>query len=902
MLKIPERFKRKLDNGLGMSEIDYVGIKRRCEQIFEENNSYFFKEYTDHGFRHINGVLEAIDGLIPESTWEQLTCKELVVLLFSTFLHDLGMLIQPLTFKALIDGDYNHLPKFGFKDIEWPILWQDFLHEAKRFSEEEIQDILGVEAIAIEIPSMNDLDNWNENHKKLIGEFIRRHHPRIGFEIAFRGLKSHDGSFIDICQSLNEDYRFLVGVIARSHGMYIRETIPILKRKYPYVWKAPLSIKAVYLMILLRLGDYLQINDSRILMIPYLTKLFKSPLSILEHEKHFCVTDCQPLPDDPEVLYFQANPTNSTLYTSLKKLFKAIQEEFDTSWAVIGEIYGTLKTENRPALRYRRIASNLEDLISNDENLDFVPELIAFSADKELLKLLIAPLYGYNPSFGVRELLQNSVDACWEREFVESQRNELYSGEISIDFGLDKEKRTIFSIVDNGKGMTLEEIKKYFLRAGSSLKKSNEWKKKFHKDHKTPAIHRIGKFGIGVLAAYLLGDEIKVETRHYSHPQGFSFRTRIESKNIEIFKRKDIGIGTKITIYVSDSVRNALLRPIRPRLKSETAETYFSNSSSWDKWFVLRTPKVLIRPYVFPEFSPYNNPDPSPKDTLSEDWNELSTAEFEKILWTYSDKYTRNLLTCNGIVIPSGYSLKKEKASGFSSWIIRPFVSVFDYRGVLKLDLNRNKLLDQQLPFEKELLEAIYGNFLVQALSCNFRVTDNFLHIDRYKFYFSHPGITQDYQILHSSEGYVIGFPFLNTSALSTTYLSLQLDSSELSHATNPRIQLTSKFVSIEFKDRIVEDKDELLGSLIVKSEESKIEGKNYLQRHFVSQNIFQALTYDFLQLRLPSTPAINEKEELFFDFCRTMLGEDTVIPYDKLQRRKKFEKAFDELKIKLPG
>jgi hypothetical protein len=46
-----------------------------------------------------------------------------------------------------------------------------------------------------------------------------------------------------------------------------------------------------------------------------------------------------------------------------------------------------------------------------------IPEKIAFeAANADLLKLLVAPLYGNDPSIGVRELIQNAIDAVREYE------------------------------------------------------------------------------------------------------------------------------------------------------------------------------------------------------------------------------------------------------------------------------------------------------------------------------------------------------------------------------------------------------------------------------------------------------------------------------------------------------
>ena len=93
-----------------------------------------------------------------------------------------------------------------------------------------------------------------------------------------------------------------------------------------------------------------------------------------------------------------------------------IQRELDTTWAVFGEIYGRFDTMNGFGLTIRRIRSTLDDLPALSKRLTYLPVHARFrSSDTELLRLLVGPLYGNDLTIGVRELIQNAVDACRER-------------------------------------------------------------------------------------------------------------------------------------------------------------------------------------------------------------------------------------------------------------------------------------------------------------------------------------------------------------------------------------------------------------------------------------------------------------------------------------------------------
>ncbi|MGK4569077.1 hypothetical protein [Flavobacterium sp. 3HN19-14] len=73
----------------------------------------------------------------------------------------------------------------------------------------------------------------------------------------------------------------------------------------------------------------------------------------------------------------------------LQDLFSDIQKELDKSWAIIGEIYGKENRDKQPAIRYRRIKSNIDNVTEYSKNIDYIPEKISFKVSNELTKLLI---------------------------------------------------------------------------------------------------------------------------------------------------------------------------------------------------------------------------------------------------------------------------------------------------------------------------------------------------------------------------------------------------------------------------------------------------------------------------------------------------------------------------------
>ncbi len=143
-------------------------------------------------------------------------------------------------------------------------------------------------------------------------------------------------------------------------------------------------------------------------------KSFTSRFSEIEHQTRLSTEYFKTDAKDPETLFVDLKPQDGLMYTKLMKLFTDIQRELDTSFAINGEMYG--RSKDYLKLRYRRIKTNLNNRKVINK-LPYVAEAFRFEADPDLFKLLVGPLYRYDPSYGVREVIQNSVDACIELSF-----------------------------------------------------------------------------------------------------------------------------------------------------------------------------------------------------------------------------------------------------------------------------------------------------------------------------------------------------------------------------------------------------------------------------------------------------------------------------------------------------
>jgi len=125
-----------------------------------------------------------------------------------------------------------------------------------------------------------------------------------------------------------------------------------------------------------------------------------------------------------------------------------------------------------------------------------------------------------DPILFLRELLQNSLDACrMQSALASEQRLTYYPRIFVVDLSDDEsDPRIIFQ--DNGIGMSEEIVKNFFLRIGRSYYRSNEFLATRERLHAQGIqLEACSQFGIGFLSCFLGGDKIDVDTYQWgSHP------------------------------------------------------------------------------------------------------------------------------------------------------------------------------------------------------------------------------------------------------------------------------------------------------------------------------------------------------------------------------------------------
>lgn len=692
------------------------------ETLLKDNKLFFFEEYTDHGIAHVENVLRAVELLIDDESFKHITHKEVAILILAIVMHDIGMHTEFSIFTSMLNGCYDDIRAEVLDRKTWKELWADYLAESKHWSSKKMEEIFGTSDERPGNPEFSNKDRLTGTDKKLIGEFLRRNHARLAHEIALKGLINNDGSSLEILE-FDKREKQLIGIIARSHGTSIRSTFDYLKIIAPGdAWKYPDGLNVVFLMVLLRIADYIQIDRTRTNEALLKIKTLNSPLSLREHRSHLSIRHIHWGDiNDPELIYIECDsPGNARMYVKIQDLAEDIQRELDLSWAILGEVYG-FQPDNKPHIKYRRISSNLESLPK-----DYVPQKISFKVDNELSKLLVAPLYGDNPTYGVRELVQNATDACKERQHIE-RCDAAYAPLVTVSINVVENDKRVFTIKDNGKGMTLDEILHYFLSVGASFRKSSEWKQKFTSENGESHVQRNGKFGIGILAAFLLGDEISVKTKSCNAgASAYEFSANMDSDFIDIQTVQGCDVGTEITIVMPES------RWLKFSLHSSI------NKINWTDWYIGKCPEVQ---YLLDDEIQV------PKSFFKQNKKrEISPADYDSVQWDYSnDLRGRNsmFVACNDIII-----MLDNNSDFFTndSKVIttRPHILIEDSKGNLPLSLNRNRLDRYSLPFEDDLFEDVARDFIAQILSLKVSATT----IERHRLF------PHNANFLYSKDGY----------------------------------------------------------------------------------------------------------------------------------------------------
>ena len=219
----------------------------------------------------------------------------------------------------------------------------------------------------------------------------------------------------------------------------------------------------------------------------------------------------------------------------------------------------------------------------------------------------------------LRELVANAVDATQKMKALASSgdfKGEL--GELAVRIELDENNKTL-KIIDNGIGMTAEEVDKYinqiaFSSAGEFLEK--------YKDQLSSII---GHFGLGFYSAFMVANKVTIETLSWKEGAEAVMWSCDGSPEYEMTACKKEDRGTVITLFIDDEEKEFAQKQRISGLLSKYCKfmpipVVFGKEQEWKEGKYVDTDKDNIINKVEPLWTR------KPADLKDEDYKEFYKA------------------------------------------------------------------------------------------------------------------------------------------------------------------------------------------------------------------------------------------------------------------------------------
>lgn len=517
---------------LQKSEI-YATLKAKCKDkepeviaLVDNAVSYAFQrtktiikhmgEFTLHDGDHLFRVLNLMEKLLPAQTIRNFSTPELMLLVLCAFFHDIGMAPderQVLAWRRIWDSE----PEIDEEDRN---SYNDFyrFYSARPEQREIIERNINRGKVA----------NADTIKAYLITEFIRQTHADRAREII---EKDWNGKIVYRDTDLTVEF----AQICYGHN---EDALNLLDLEKNYLCAENAFACLPLIGVILRLADILDFDAKRTPSILYSHLYVRDPISLKEWNKHRAVEAWE---ISSELIQFNAKCTHPAIEASIHQFCDIIDHELSMCNNVASSLNEFNKSKNRDIAVKFPFKVN-RDKITTKKNIHNQPLYLyrdtQFNLSKrQVIDLLMGTkLYG-NPEVALRELLQNSIDACLLRQAQERKWGNPYNPEIYVKYYLEGTDN-VLEIIDNGTGMDQHIIDNYYSRVGSSFYKSTEFfnlKSESNADF-TPT----SRFGIGILSCFMVADTLIVDTKRV-----YAKHKSSDALNITVEGQESIfGLGT----------------------------------------------------------------------------------------------------------------------------------------------------------------------------------------------------------------------------------------------------------------------------------------------------------------------------------------------------------------------
>lgn len=486
-------------------------------------------EFTLHDGDHLFRVLRLMEKLLPDETIDKLSVPELMLLILSAFFHDIGMAPDEknvLSWKKTWDV----FPEFEDEVEEKE--YKDF----QRYYNSRPEQISQIEVFI----AQGNLSNAELVKNYLISDFIRTTHSLRAKYIIQKDwmgkIKYRDTDltveFADICFSHNED------------------ALSLLELDKNYLCGPEIFACLPLVAVILRISDVLDFDGKRTPSVLFSHLFVRNPISINEWNKHRAI---EAWSINSISIQYHAKCKHPAIESAIHAFCNIIDNELSVCNNIISSINDFNRSRGREV--FVKIPFKVDRSKIETQKDIFGKPLYLFRetqfnlSKRQVIDLLMGTkLYG-DPEVALRELLQNSIDACLLRNALENSWGNSYEPEIQINYFTEADG-DILEIIDNGTGMDQYIIDSYYSKVGSSFYNSSEFYdlKSQSKAKFTPT----SRFGIGILSCFMVADTLVVDTRRVYGPYeyGDPINLTIEGQEsifwIKPGARKIPGTSTKL--------------------------------------------------------------------------------------------------------------------------------------------------------------------------------------------------------------------------------------------------------------------------------------------------------------------------------------------------------------------
>ncbi|GID31792.1 HD domain-containing protein [Paractinoplanes brasiliensis] len=426
-----------------------------------------FPTYTMHDEQHAENVI-ALMGKLAAPRIERMTPLEAALLILAAYFHDAGMAYSRADLAEIVEGDDFHAFLDGHDD--------DLLLTARHGG----------------VPPDPVVQHYCRARH---AERVRWHLDRCDWS-----LLQWDGApiiepLVTICRSHNED----------------TEALHDPRFETDFHFQADLRFCAV----LLRLADILDLDDTRAPRVIYehldlvRDESAEARTSDREWSKHL-VSKGFRFPPEHSPHYrikFIATPDDPRVERDLRAFLDVVRAELSRCRSLAD------KFDNRRWAGFP-LPAEIDD--SAILSRGYVYGDFRFELDRgAILELFTGSNLYDDPYAFVRELLQNALDAIRARESLTGYR----SAGIQVYCREDADGYLWVRVDDDGIGMDRDRLQNYFLRAGKSYYRSEEFAvEQLRRTGLDRPLDVIAQFGIGVLACFMAGDRVELTSRRHVAP------------------------------------------------------------------------------------------------------------------------------------------------------------------------------------------------------------------------------------------------------------------------------------------------------------------------------------------------------------------------------------------------